>query len=430
MNESPAMPNTPSLTRRQILRSTALASGALASGWIPIDLASANQTVQGETDHFWYRLAPASPYIDSQRGDKAVAFTDAELLFSEDVGRTWPHRLAFKDASRITFTQILGNGNILFATLNRLFLSTDKLKTVKEITVQNPDASDYLPHKPLNPNLPGWYFHPLDGEHCWEIDGRELTVWGNYCNVLGGAVPVNIYYTADHGRTVKLAYAFGKNPRWQQRGAKPGDLLGNPDNPTIARHIHSVAYNPAEGAFYACTGDHDERDAGQVKHECHWLRGTYDREADRWEWKVVVSASQNSRYKSGGINFVDGQLYFAADANGPKPHDRGIFRCDPKDLADKSKHEMLFHPTYEIANMLIEDGVILSGHYTPVSPYNVGIIISSDLGKTWAQYDLKGMGRWSPTRFHRKNADGWFRIDLREGWIKRGRVMFIKPKPA
>ena len=28
----------------------------------------------GETEHFWYRLAPADPYIDSQRDNKAFAF--------------------------------------------------------------------------------------------------------------------------------------------------------------------------------------------------------------------------------------------------------------------------------------------------------------------------------------------------------------------
>jgi hypothetical protein len=72
--------------------------------------------------------------------------------------------------------------------------------------------------------------------------------------------------------------------------------------------------------------------------------------------------------------------------------------------------------------------VILSGHYTPVSPYRVGIIFSPDMGRTWAQYDLKGLGRWSPVRMEKKNAAGWFRMDLRERWIKPGRVMYLKPK--
>ena len=150
-----------------------------------------------------------------------------------------------------------------------------------------------------------------------------------------------------------------------------------------------------------------------------------------WDWQVIVSVNSNSRFKSGGINFVDGQLYWAADANGNNgimPHDRGIFRCDPADLAEVKKHTMLFNPKYESANMIIEDGVILSAHYAPASPYDTGIIISPDMGKTWAQYDLKEFGRRSPARFNKKNTDGWFRIDLRSGWIKRAEVIFIKPK--
>ena len=51
-----------------------------------------------------------------------------------------------------------------------------------------------------------------------------------------------------------------------------------------------------------------------------------------------------------------------------------------------------------------------------------------DMGKTWAQYDLKEFGPRSAVRFHRKNSDGWFRVDLRKGWIDRADVMFIKPK--
>jgi hypothetical protein len=186
-----------------------------------------------------------------------------------------------------------------------------------------------------------------------------------------------------------------------------------------------VAYNPVENAFYACTGDRD-RPEGR---ECHWLRGIYDAKNDRWRWRVVISDASNSRYKAGGINFVDGKLYWIADANGPKPHDRGIFRCDPADLARPDAHTMLFNPQYESANMIIQDGVILASHYAPASPYATGFIISPDMGKTWAQYDLIGFGRRSPVRFHKKNSDGWFRVDLRSGWIKRAEVLFIKPKP-
>ncbi|TWU20669.1 BNR/Asp-box repeat protein [Novipirellula galeiformis] len=415
-----------SSTRRQFLATaTAVTAGGLV---LPSSELHAAASDIRSTDHFWYRLAPEGPYIDSQRGNKAFGFGLGKIYLSEDNGKTWPHEAVFRNADNITFSCILSSGNIVFATRTKLYLSTDNLKTHKQIIVKDLDGSDYIPHTPLDPNAPGWYFHPLDGEHTWDVDGTEMLVWGNYCNVLGGAVPVNIYYSTDQGETVKIAYAFGKNPTFQQPGSKEQDRLGNADNPVVARHIHSVAYNPVENAFYACTGDHDRGDV----HECHWLRGTYDAANDSWDWKVLVSVNSNSRFKSGGINFVDGRLYWAADANGNNgtmPHDRGLFHCDPADIANVEKHTMMFNPKYESANMIIEDDVILSAHYAPASPYNTGFIVSTDMGKSWAQYDLKEFGKRSPTRFHKKNSDGWFRVDLRKVWIERGEVLFIKPKP-
>ncbi|MGB0578154.1 MAG: hypothetical protein ACPGVU_00500 [Limisphaerales bacterium] len=408
-------------SRRRFLHTT---SAAVALTALPrIDAAPG---VVGENDHFYYRLAPEGPYIDSQRDNQAFGFDDQRVYLSEDNAKSWIRSLDFPDAKNVLFSAILKNSNILFGTRANLFLSTDRLRSYREIRVKRQDGSDYLPHKPLNPELPGWYFHPLDGVHTWQVDGREMLVWGNYCNVKGGAVPNNIYYSTDHGETVKLAYSFGQNPRFQEKGSKT--LLGDPDNPVICRHIHAVAYNPAENAFYASTGDID-RGHG---HECHWLRGEYNAKADTWNWKVLVSVNSNSRYKSGGINFVDGMVYWAADANGRVPagefHDRGIFRCHPKDIANPKKHEMLFNPLYESANMIIQDNTILSAHYAPASPYHCGFIISNDMGKSWAQYDLKQLGRRSALRFDRKNSDGWFRVDLRQGWIDRGEVLFIKPK--
>jgi len=33
-------------------------------------------------------------------------------------------------------------------------------------------------------------------------------------------------------------------------------------------------------------------------------------------------------------------------------------------------------------------------------------------------------------RCQEKNSEGWFRLDLRTGWVTQADVMFIKPKPA
>ena len=383
-----------------------------------------------ETDHFWYRLQPAGMYIDTQRHNRAFGYAEGTIALSEDNGHTWPHRTPFPDARRITFSHIFENGNVLFAVGSKLYLSPDKLATwCQEITVKAADGSDYRPHTPQNPQLPGWYFHTLPGVVSWNVKGREMLVWGNYCNVLGGATPVNIYYSVDNGQSVKIAYAFGQNPHFQDNGSEGGGasdtLLGNRDNSVVCRHVHDVQYNPAEDAFYACTGDGDRNGL----RECHWLRGTYDASKDVWDWKIVVSGPSNSRYKAGGINFVDGKLYWIADANGPTPHDRGIFCCDPADLAHPEKHTMLFNPEVESANMIIQDGVILASHCAPASPLGTGIIYSPDMGKTWIQYDLKEFGKRSPTRIQRKNSDGWFRMDLRSGWIQHAEVLFIKPKP-
>ena len=382
----------------------------------------------GETEHFWYRLAPEHPYLDTQRDNKAFGFSDGSIHLSEDNGKTWPHEAKFAEAKDISFSCILKSGNIVFATQNRIYLATDSLKTYEEITVKDRDGSDYVPHTPHDPGQPGWYFHPIDGVHTWDVEGSEMLVWGNYCNVLGGAAPVNIYYSTDSGETVKIAYSFGVNPKYQQEGGQEGSYLGDPHNPVICRHVHSVAYNPAENAFYACTGDHDLG----AERECHWLRGVYDRELDKWTWEVLVSSTSNSRYKSGGINFVDGRIYWAADANvrhDNAPYDRGIFCCDPADIADPSKHTMLFNPRYPTAVMIIEDRVILAGHIMRESPFATGVIFSPDMGRTWVEYDLTQFGQRFPMEIQKKNSDGWFRLSLGRGeWIERGEVLLIKPK--
>jgi len=386
------------------------------------------QTPIAETEHFWYRLQPEGRYIDSQRDNRAFARTEDEVMLSEDNGATWPYRLAFPDARHVTFSCLLGNGNVIFATRERLYRSADNLRTCDEITVQGLDGAPYLPHTPKNPDHPGWYFHTLAGVNTFDVQGKEMLVWGNYCNVSGGATPVNIYYSADGGETVKLAYGFGQSPYTHDDGSPcggtEGPALGNPDNPVCCRHMHTVAYNPAEDAFYACTGDHDKPEG----YEVHWLRGTYDAAADRWDWRVIVSDATNSRYKAGGINFVDGQLYWISDSNVRQPFDRGVFTCRPEDLTDKSKHTLLFNPEVESGNMIIEDGVFLATHCAPASPLACGLIVSLDGGQTWAQHDLKELGPRSGTRLHAMNSDGWFRMDLRVGWIDYGEVLFLKPK--
>jgi len=388
-----------------------------------------SQQITGETDHFWYRVQNGKPYVDSQRGNRAFGRGNGEVLLSEDCGRTWPHRAPFPDADNLTFSVILHSGNILFGTREKLFLAAADLSGIEPVSVKDTDGTEYLPHDPRDPDQPGWYFHSIPGRNCWNVGGTEMVVWGNYCNVRGGAAPVNIYYSTDGGQTVKVAYSFGQSPHWQEKdpsgAVRPGSWLGSPDTRVLCRHVHTVAYNPAEDAFYACTGDGDRPEG----FECHWLRGTFDSGTDAWNWQVIISDHLNSRYKAGGITFVDGDLYWISDSNGPPPYDRGIFRCAPADIGNPEKHERLYNPGVESGCMVVQDGVFLASHCTPASEKDTGIIVSTDAGRTWAQYDLEECGPRSPVRFHEKNSDGWFRADLRTGWIDfSDEVLFIKPK--
>ena len=178
--------------RRFLETSTAVTVGGLLTPNLLTKLNAADSAIR-ETKHFWCRLAPEGPYIDSQRDHKAFGFGEGKIFLSEDNAKTWTHSAAFPDAENITFSCFLKNGNLLFATRERLFLSTDNLATHRQIIVKTNEGADYVSHKSQNPDEPGWYYHSLDGVHTWDIDGSEVLVWGNYCNVLGGPVPVNIY---------------------------------------------------------------------------------------------------------------------------------------------------------------------------------------------------------------------------------------------
>ena len=421
------MESKTTVSRRHFV-GTALA-GAAFSGMELSLLAAGHST--GENEHFWYRLAHTDgPFIDTQRDSRAFGIGNGKIFLSEDNAKTWSQEADFADTENILFSSFQANGNLVFATRDHLFVSKDNLKTLQEVTVKDRDGSDYIPHTPRDPEKAGWYFYSLDGVNTFDVKGTEMLIWGNYCNVRTEPVPSNVYYSTDGGETVKIAYSFGQNPHFQYKDAEKESWLGDPDNSTICRHIHSVSYNSAEDAFYACSGD-IERGHGL---ECNWLRGKYDASADSWEWKVVASSDANSRYKSGGINFVDGEVYWVADANGPKTirevYDRGIFKCDPADIANKDKHTKIYDTKFEQAVMTIDGEVILIPEYGNANPCDCGFIISNDLGKTWGQYDLKQFGDRSGVRVSKRNSDGWFRVDLRKSWLDRAEVLFIKPKPA
>ena len=72
------MANHLSLHRRKFIQAAAATAGA---GMLPGRrvLHAADSAVRGN-EHFWFRLAPEGPYIDSQRDNKAFGFGDGKIF--------------------------------------------------------------------------------------------------------------------------------------------------------------------------------------------------------------------------------------------------------------------------------------------------------------------------------------------------------------
>ena len=84
-------------SRRRFL--TATVGGVLLPGAMRL-----NAATEGETFHFHYRLAPAGPYIDSERGNQALDVSEDKILRSEDNGKTGRRKAALRSARHITFS--------------------------------------------------------------------------------------------------------------------------------------------------------------------------------------------------------------------------------------------------------------------------------------------------------------------------------------
>jgi len=90
------MNKKPSLNRRRFLGAAAATAGYMLS----TGMSQLRAAVTRETDHFWCRLAPEGPYINSQRDHRAFGFADGKIFLSEDKSQSWAHSWPIPQAWR------------------------------------------------------------------------------------------------------------------------------------------------------------------------------------------------------------------------------------------------------------------------------------------------------------------------------------------
>ena len=268
--------------------------------------------------------------ISAKRGLKILYFVETTntLSLSIDGGATILRSLEVAAlANFVGFAHIFENGNILFASQTKCYLSTDNLQTAAETTVLDVAGSAYVAGDMAN-------FMPFSKDK--NLPDTLPLIWGNYRNTPSTA-PASIWYTADQGATVKQAFKFGTS-----------QIGGN----TISvQHVHSVTYNSFDESFYICTGD----DATG----CYFLKGVYDSDLDTWAFTIAAQSADTGAFKGCNLTYYDGYFYWACDSVALTY--RGIMKCAYADLGDISKTIRIYKSGAEFTSLqMTDDGKIIA----------------------------------------------------------------------
>ncbi|MZP67234.1 MAG: hypothetical protein GT597_13935 [Bacteroidales bacterium] len=336
----------------------------------------------GTTDRKWLRSTPQLNYKKTQwvtvyqDGDRILARAYGRMRYSNDKGQSWTN-YNFVNAGQVAFGYIWDNGNINFATYNKVYFSSNGLLTVSELTVKDVDGvTDYIPHTPANGSYPGEYFRVQQYPHKQYFGTEQTLVIGNYGNVQAGAAPINVYHFYNNGANVKLAYKFGQNPYYRDNGTATGGatgtLLGDAGNSNWCRHVHIIQQDPASGIFYMCTGDSSRVEQNEVK----WFTGTYNSELNQWSWVKIYEAAIVNRMKAIGLVFVDGYIWWGSDDT--EGTDYGIYRCAKNDIANLASHQKMYLANNQIVGLDIANGKLIATKQ-PSTGERHPIITSNDL---------------------------------------------------
>ena len=244
-----------------------------------------------------------------------VAYDGANLLLSEDGGRSFAKGFSIQGIDIIKYVHLFGDGKILFADHQKVYYSHD-WQAYHEANVYDENGSVYVPEA-------------LDNFSCYKngtvkkvVNGTELAVWGNYSTnpQVERSDKIKVWYTKDYGKTIRCCYTL------------------NRPNTAIARHIHAVDFNPYDSSFWLQTGDGVE--------ESHWIKGMYNLTSDTWTWTIFAS----------GLNFKSTNMIFHSNGFVYWSWDKtpgGAVRAPIETMGNIEKHELLFQTNKDCHFLII-----------------------------------------------------------------------------
>lgn len=293
--------------------------------------------------------------------NKYLAFNNSKLFLFQILGnKIYLRSLDVPGVEKIEFAYIFKSGNILFCDYKNAYYSHDNLLTFHKSNILDVDDKQYLADDHGN-----FFSLGIDGRQI--IDGKEIRVWDNYTNYgawqpgISRSEQVQVWYTIDEGKTIKVAYKFGyTHPK------------------LLCRHIHAVNICPWDNTFWVQTGD--------MSNECHWIQGKYNWEEDSWSWDVKASGDHMSYYKSSGFVFHDNYVFWSDDSSDPKKH--GIWKTIYSNLTGKNIDTNLFEKVLntdkEIAKLVgNNEGFMIASQYFKSDDNKYKIFTTDNGGLTW-----------------------------------------------
>lgn len=352
----------------------------------------------------------STTYLPTLRDNKVLAYDDGnEMSLSLDGGVTFPvTKDVTGDVSIITFAYIFKNGNILFATHDKVFLSKDNLSTYNEIIPTGIDGNAFTPTTYNN-------FFGLIWEGGLEIDGVEVLMWGNYSTEEGTEYTnINVWVTNDSGEHIKSIYKIGVT------------LVEGTSIP--GRHVHAVNY--INGKFIIQTGD------TTASGENNWIECDYNVITNTATFKKLAGSSivANDWYKTVGMELVNGYVYWGSDTTSDSKK-YGVWRVPYDSLTDSAKYQKVYAQGVIVVTFKKAGGLFLCFPRCDEGGLDKKIVSSKDglnwqvnkitvgskLNDKWPQYQL-------PIE---ANSDGYVRVvPNRSSYllVTTGEVVLIRKK--